>query len=73
MDGLPGRGTIRMQKLYHGADKIYHVYKGDELVWRDRAYEKGQTVFESAAGKEQQIFFDAGVYDIYCIGGGGPA
>lgn len=67
------KGATRMQKLYHGEDKIYHVYKGDELVWRDRAYEKGQTVFESAAGKEQQIFFDAGVYDIYCIGGGGAA
>jgi len=68
------KGSTQMQKLYHGEDKIYHVYKGEDLVWRDRAYDKGETVYESAvAGTTNLNILDDGVYEVYCIGAGGRA
>lgn len=63
-----------MQKLYHGSDKIYYVYKGDEVIWEDRAYSKGQVILEqSTAGNFDFNILDDGIYEIHCIGAGGRA
>lgn len=68
------KGSTQMQKLYHGADKIYHVYKGEDLVWRDRAYDKDEVVFEQATGGDYTLnLLDDGVYRISCVGAGGTA
>lgn len=67
-------GNTQMQKLYHGSDKIYYVYKGDEVIWEDRAYSKGQVILEqSTAGNFDFNILDDGIYEIHCIGAGGRA
>lgn len=68
------QGNTKIHHIYSGSDKVYYIYKGDRLVWRDRHYDKGQTVFESSVGGTQTFRVqDTGKYRITCIGGGGRA
>ena len=67
------KGSQQMEKLYHGSDKIYYVYKGEDVIWEDRAYAKGQTIYESETAGKRDIYFDSGIYDVILVGGCGQA
>ena len=68
------QGNKKIYHIYSGSDKVYYVYKGDKLVWRDRHYDKGQTILEqSTAGNFDFNIIDDGIYEVYCIGAGGRA
>lgn len=66
-------GSDEIEKIYHESDKIYYVYKKNQLVWRAKRYNKGETVFENSTGISTSVYLDDGYYDIICVGGGGAA
>lgn len=68
------QGNKKIHHIYSGSDKVYYVYKGNKLVWRDRHYDKGQTVFEQSVGGSYTLnILDKGIYRVTCIGAGGRA
>lgn len=68
------KGSQEIDRIYRGGDKIYKIYRGSELVWRDRAYDKGQVVFKQAIGGDYTVnLLNDGVYKVTCVGAGGTA
>lgn len=68
------KGSQEIDRIYRGGDKIYKIYRGNELVWRDRAYDKGQVVFKQSTGGDYTVnLLNDGVYKVTCVGAGGTA
>lgn len=66
-------GSTLVHHIYNEDDKIYHIYKGSQEIWRDRRFNKGETVFEKQIGGTYTVELDSGLYDVICVGGGGAA
>lgn len=66
-------GSTLVHHIYNEDDKIYHIYKGSQEIWRDRRFNKGETVFEKQIGGIYTVELDSGLYDVICVGGGGAA
>ena len=68
------QGNTKIHHIFDGDDKVYYIYKGNRLVWRDRHYDKNQTIFEQAVGGDYTFtILDDGIYEITCVGAGGAA
>lgn len=68
------KGSEFCPRIFSGDKKVYYVYKGKRLVWRDKKYSKGETVFESSVGGTYTLNLpDYGTYDVILVGGGGAA
>lgn len=66
-------GSTPVHHIYNESDKIYHIYKGSQEIWRDRLYNKGETVFEKQIDGEYSVELDKGRYDVILVGGCGQA
>lgn len=67
-------GSTETNSLWAADQKVYRVYKGNQLVWREREYYSGQVIFEknTKGGRILDVLYD-GIYQITCVGCGGKA
>ena len=66
------KGSNKIGQVYKGNTKIGQIYKGNTLIWSSDPYDIDEIVFESStAGTYPVNIAGDGLYEVYCIGGGG--
>ena len=66
------KGDTKIGQIYKGNTKIGKVYKGNTLIWSSDPYDIDEIVFESStAGTYPVNIAGDGLYEVYCIAGGG--
>lgn len=66
------KGSNKIGQVYKGSTKIGQIYKGSTLIWSNDPYDIDEIVFESStAGTYPVNITGDGLYEVYCIGGGG--
>lgn len=68
------KGNQKIKSIYFGSNKIKRIYKGSTIVWQADPYNPGTVLYESStAGSSQSVALEEGLYEVYCIAGGGGA
>lgn len=65
------KGSQKIKDIYYGNIKIGKIYKGSTLLYTSLAYPLDTVLFESSTPGTSTVELEKGIYEVYCIGGGG--
>lgn len=64
-------GSQKIKDIYYGGVKIGKIYRGNTLVYTSLAFPIDTVIYESSTAGTSTVELEKGIYEVYCIGGGG--